>query len=497
MKYLDWIVGGLLVWGTLGACTVVESHEAEEPEILPSAELPTGCGVETLQGALPLELEFNTTGSGDEFELSCSVGTSSGDEEVALFWVSPASAYYSFEVVDATFDAVLGVLEPTCDGEARRCNDESSRSGVDARVVLLFEQGEAALVVVDGYQAGESGRGRLRVQAAEVLCEDGEDGDGDGKVDCADLDCESAPHCLGIECPGEELVTLPATVEGRLEGGSTLGDASCSNGGNRSGERAFGFVAPVSGTFRFDTGGSSVDTVLYVRDGVCTGPELGCNDDGGTGKASLLELALEQGQRVVVVVDGWSSQGGDFRLQISAAEWDCGDGEDNDGDGAIDCADYDCVSEACASLGEWPMDWTLWEEEMLTEVNLRRAAGATCDQDVFDPAPALVMEPALRRSARLHSLDMATQDYFEHESLDGRSPDERMRAAGFTGAYPTGENISGGYETARSSVEGLMNSPGHCRNIMDPDYGVVGMGHAFNRASSLGQYWTQNFGGSP
>ena len=91
-------------------------------------------------------------------------------------------------------------------------------------------------------------------------------------------------------------------------------------------------------------------------------------------------------------------------------------------------------------------------------------------------------------TACLHSLDMGTQDYFEHTGLDGREPHDRMIDAGFTGDLPTGENISGGYETSYDSMVGLMNSPGHCRNIMDPSYQVVGIGYAYVGGSYFGNY---------
>ncbi len=106
------------------------------------------------------------------------------------------------------------------------------------------------------------------------------------------------------------------------------------------------------------------------------------------------------------------------------------------------------------------------------------------------------MNDTLRLSARLHAWDMGQQNYFEHEALDGRSAHERMIDAGFTGDYPTGENISAGYETAVESVEGLMNSPGHCRNIMEPEYTVLGVGYSYTDGSEFGNYWVQNFGGS-
>ena len=47
---------------------------------------------------------------------------------------------------------------------------------------------------------------------------------------------------------------------------------------SRAGEQAYRWRAPVSGTYVFDTFGSSFDTALYVLDG-CPGAELACNDD--------------------------------------------------------------------------------------------------------------------------------------------------------------------------------------------------------------------------
>ena len=207
-------------------------------------------------------------------------------------------------------------------------------------------------------------------------------------------------------------------------------------------------------------------------------------------------MDLEGNQSIVIVVDGWNREQGAYQLTIEGVEEACDDGVDNDNDGLTDCDDPDCLSVECAFGGAWPVDWIEHEERMLIEVNLRRAEGAMCAEDYYPPVPPREMNRYLRLSARLHSLDMGEQNYFEHEALDGRSPTDRMLDAGFTGAYPTGENISAGYPTAAESVEGLMNSPGHCRNIMSPDFEVIGLGYSYNDASDYGQYWVQNFGGS-
>jgi uncharacterized protein YkwD len=139
------------------------------------------------------------------------------------------------------------------------------------------------------------------------------------------------------------------------------------------------------------------------------------------------------------------------------------------------------------------------EEEVFVLTNEQRARGAVCGGRSYAPAPPLVPDPVLRSAAREHSQDMGARNYFEHVSQDGRSPMDRMHAAGWAGRTG-GENIYGGQKggapmTAAEVVNGWMESPGHCSNIMDPRYRTLGVGFAAAPRSHLGNYWTQDFGG--
>ena len=129
---------------------------------------------------------------------------------------------------------------------------------------------------------------------------------------------------------------------------------------------------------------------------------------------------------------------------------------------------------------------------MLT--NQRRSRGAVCGERSFGPAPPLAMNAVLQRAAREHSRDMGSHNYFSHGSLDGRSPDRRMKAAGWSGRS-TGENIFGGPATAAAVVDGWVKSPGHCANLMSPGYGAIGVRYADVPGSQFEHYWTQDFGG--
>ena len=137
-----------------------------------------------------------------------------------------------------------------------------------------------------------------------------------------------------------------------------------------------------------------------------------------------------------------------------------------------------------------------FEEDVFDLVNDRRAAGATCGSTSYGPTAALAMNTKLRNAARAHSQDMAANNYFSHTSLDGRTFDQRIRDAGYTGSGPLGENIAAGQSSPQSVVNGWMGSPGHCRNIMDPAFRAIGVGYAYEAGSTYRHYWTLSFGGS-
>ncbi|MGE5836219.1 MAG: CAP domain-containing protein [Acidobacteriota bacterium] len=136
------------------------------------------------------------------------------------------------------------------------------------------------------------------------------------------------------------------------------------------------------------------------------------------------------------------------------------------------------------------------EDQVFALINQRRAAGATCGGTPYPPVPALAMNSSLRTAARLHSQDMAANNYFSHTSLDGTTFDQRIRNAGYAGSFPWGENIAAGPSTAEAVVDGWMASPGHCANIMSPSFRATGIGYGFGASAAYRHYWTQTFGGS-
>ena len=126
--------------------------------------------------------------------------------------------------------------------------------------------------------------------------------------------------------------------------------------------------------------------------------------------------------------------------------------------------------------------------------NQRRAQGATCGGAPYPPAGPLSMHPQLRQSARMHAQDMGQNNFFDYTNLQGQNPFDCMRAAGYQGRT-MGENIAAGQSSPASVVQGWMNSPGHCQNIMQGAYKFIGVGYYNAPNSRYRHLWVQNFGG--
>jgi len=103
--------------------------------------------------------------------------------------------------------------------------------------------------------------------------------------------------------------------------------------------------------------------------------------------------------------------------------------------------------------------------------------------------PKLAPSAQITRVARAYSTDMFFRRYFSHVSIEGLTPADRMENAGihFTAA---GENIAYAPDLATAHA-GLMNSPGHKKNILDPAFRHVGIG--IIAADRYGMMVTQDF----
>jgi uncharacterized protein YkwD len=124
---------------------------------------------------------------------------------------------------------------------------------------------------------------------------------------------------------------------------------------------------------------------------------------------------------------------------------------------------------------------------ILDLVNEARSQPRLCGNTPFPAVAALAWNCLLEQAALGHSIDMGDVNFFSHTGSDGLGPGERITQAGYDW-QAWGENISAGRQTAEATIQGWLDSPGHCANIMSADYTEFGAG--VHRDTGGRRYWT-------
>lgn len=134
-----------------------------------------------------------------------------------------------------------------------------------------------------------------------------------------------------------------------------------------------------------------------------------------------------------------------------------------------------------------------FQSAMLEQVNRARAESRLCGTRAFSAVPALAWDERLFAAAAGHADDMARNDYFSHDSLDGRTFSQRITDAGYTWSA-VGENIAAGQADITQVVEAWLDSPGHCANIMSTSFTEVAVACVREEGSTYTQYWAMSLG---
>ena len=101
------------------------------------------------------------------------------------------------------------------------------------------------------------------------------------------------------------------------------------------------------------------------------------------------------------------------------------------------------------------------------------------------------LEDRTTTAARKHSEDMANNNYFQHNSLDGSKFSARLPAEGISWSG-AGENICAGAGDAINMVIGWIGSSGHRKGMLT-DFKYIGVGAAYSSSADYGIYCTQDF----
>ncbi|WP_338524486.1 CAP domain-containing protein [Pseudomonas batumici] len=138
-------------------------------------------------------------------------------------------------------------------------------------------------------------------------------------------------------------------------------------------------------------------------------------------------------------------------------------------------------------------DWQAEGQKLLEQINSARRQPRQCGGQAFAATTPLAWNAVLAGAAEGHTRNMANNNFFDHKDRDGRTPGDRAELAGYNGQL-IGENIAAGQDTVRKVVDGWLSSPGHCANLMNPQFRELGAAYAVDPKSDSGIYWTAMFG---
>jgi uncharacterized protein YkwD len=122
-----------------------------------------------------------------------------------------------------------------------------------------------------------------------------------------------------------------------------------------------------------------------------------------------------------------------------------------------------------ARLGDWQAEG----QKMLEQLNVARRTARQCGNQSVVAAAPLTWNATLGSTAEAHSRAMANGNFFDHQDPDGRTPGDRAELAGYSGQR-VGENLAAGLDAVSKVVDGWLASPGHCANLMNPQFSELG-----------------------
>jgi uncharacterized protein YkwD len=129
-------------------------------------------------------------------------------------------------------------------------------------------------------------------------------------------------------------------------------------------------------------------------------------------------------------------------------------------------------------------DESRYEREVFEAINRERAAHG---------AKPLVWNDAVAKQARAHSARMDARQFFSHQDPEFGGVGERLKRGGVRWRA-CAENVhqqKGFADPVKVAVEGWMNSLGHRRNLLDPQFVRTGVGIVRGRGGTY--YFTQIF----
>ena len=310
--------------------------------------------------------------------------------EFAYRFDAPGDFNVSVKLTNETAQTDLLILKDSGNG----CDPVECVAWGLKKVTFPAQAGETYYFVIDGY-GGAAGAFNIEVTCplfVETDCSDGQDNDLDAETDCDDSDCAKAVDCVGQCQPAKDIGCGGTDAFANFGWGATtaVSEYDCTQYVYTGPEIAYRFVAPYHTSVTAKLALETASTDILVLEGETCSP-VTCIAYG----LDTVTFPAEKGQTYNIVVDGWQAALGTYLMSLEClpeSEIMCGDGEDNDQDGKVDCADeVDCnLSPACAKCSAvYPLacgdsdSWGTGEEESTDYVTAYSCTDAVYDGPEF------------------------------------------------------------------------------------------------------------------
>jgi uncharacterized protein YkwD len=115
-----------------------------------------------------------------------------------------------------------------------------------------------------------------------------------------------------------------------------------------------------------------------------------------------------------------------------------------------------------------------FSDQMLELLNAARAVARNCGPVAYPAVGPLAWNTQTEQAARTQAEYLQQNNLFSHTGSGGSSVGERLTATGYVWST-VGENIAAGYTDTAAVVQGWIDSPKHCENVMNGNFVDLGV----------------------
>lgn len=124
-------------------------------------------------------------------------------------------------------------------------------------------------------------------------------------------------------------------------------------------------------------------------------------------------------------------------------------------------------------------------QRVINELNHLRSRGCKCGNEYMGPVGPIKWSDQLYTVSNKYAKYLYQNNLFSHVSRDGKTLGDRLDAIGYDWQR-IGENLGRGYDDFYAVLKAWIDSPTHCKMLMDPEVTDMGMSKHYD-------YWVQSF----